>query len=92
MIEKIFNLFAKIPTDKLLHSYLVLVIALICYDVLELFLPKLWTVTLTVVISTGVMIWKEWYDSKRNCTHKVEFMDVVAGYTGLALGLLLKIV
>lgn len=91
MIEKILKWFAKIPADKLLHSYLVLVISLIVYDILELFLPMLWSIILTTLIATAIMVWKEWYDSKHNCTHTVEVMDIVAGYTGLVLGLLLKI-
>ena len=91
MIENILNWFAKIPNDKLLHSYLVLVISLICYDILELFIPMLWTMILTVLVATTVMVWKEWYDSRHNCTHSVEVMDIVAGYVGLVLGLLLKL-
>ena len=42
MIEKIINLLASVPNDKLLHSYLVLILSLICYDILELFLPMWW--------------------------------------------------
>ena len=91
MIEKILKWLAKIPNDKLLHSYLVLVISLICYNILELFIQKIWTIIITVLIATTVMIWKEWYDSKHNCTHSVEVMDIVAGYLGLVLGLLLKL-
>ena len=91
MIEKILKWFAKIPNDKLLHSYLVLVISLICYNILELFMQNVWTIIITVLIATTVMIWKEWYDSKHNCTHSVEVMDIVAGYLGLVLGLLLKL-
>ena len=72
MIEKILKWFAKIPADKLLHSYLVLVISLIVYDILELFLPMLWSIILTTLIATAIMVWKEWYDSKHNCTHTVE--------------------
>ena len=91
MIEKIINLLASIPNDKLLHSYLVLVLSLICYDILELFLPMWWNIFVTTIISTIIMILKEWYDSKHNCTHSVEVMDIVAGYVGLVLGLLLKL-
>ena len=91
MIEKILKWFTKIPNDKLLHSYLVLIISLICYNILELFMQKIWTIIITVLIATTVMIWKEWYDSKHNCTHSVEVMDIVAGYLGLVLGLSLKL-
>ena len=38
-----------------------------------------------------IMILKEWYDSKHNCTHSVELKDIIAGYGGLILGLLLKL-
>ena len=54
-------------------------------------MQKVWTIIITVLIATTVMIWKEWYDSKHNCTHSVEVMDIVAGYLGLVLGLLLKL-
>ena len=91
MIEKIINLLASIPNDKLLHSYLVLVLSLICYDILELFLPMWWNILVTAVISTIIMIFKEWYDSNHNCTHSVELKDIIAGYGGLVLGLLLKL-
>lgn len=91
MIEKMLNIIGNIPKDKLLHSYIVLIISLICYDVLDLVLPKLWNIIVTIIISTMIMIWKEWYDSKRNCTHSVEVKDIVAGYGGLILGLLLKL-
>lgn len=91
MMEKMLNIIGNIPKDKLLHSYIVLIISLICYDVLDLVLPKLWNIIVTIIISTMIMLWKEWYDSKRNCTHSVEFKDIVAGYGGLILGLLLKL-
>lgn len=91
MIEKMLNIIGNIPKDKLLHSYIVLIISLICYDVLDLVLPKLWNIIVTIIISTMIMLWKEWYDSKRNCTHSVEVKDIVAGYGGLILGLLLKL-
>ena len=91
MIEKIINLLASVPNDKLLHSYLILILSLICYDILELFLPMWWNILATTVISTIIMILKEWYDSTRNCTHSVELKDVIAGYGGLILGLLLKL-
>ena len=91
MIEKIINLLASVPYDKLLHSYLALILSLICYDVLELFLSMGWNILLTTIISTIIMILKEWYDSKHNCTHSVELKDVIAGYGGLILGLLLKL-
>lgn len=91
MIEKIFNLLAKIPADKLLHSYIVLIIGVATYDVFELFLSMWWSVLAAAIVSTTGIIWKEIYDSKHNCTHNVEFMDIVAGYIGLIIGLLLKI-
>ena len=90
-MEKMLNIIGNIPKDKLLHSYIVLIISLICYDVLDLVLPKLWNIIVTIIISTMIMLWKEWYDSKRNCTHSVEVKDIVAGYGGLILGLLLKL-
>lgn len=91
MIEKIIKLLASIPKDKLLHSYLILIISLIVFDILELFTPMWWNVLITSIIATIVMIWKEWYDSKHNCTHSVEIKDIIAGYGGLILGLLLKL-
>lgn len=91
MIEKIIKLLASIPNDKLLHSYLILIISLIVFDILELFTPMWWNVLITSIIATIVMIWKEWYDSKHNCTHSVEIKDIIAGYGGLILGLLLKL-
>ena len=91
MIEKIINLLVNIPHDKLLHSYLVLIVSSICYDILELFLPMWWNIFVTTIISTIIMILKEWYDSKHNCTHSVELKDIIAGYGGLILGLLLKL-
>ena len=91
MIEKIINLLASIQNDKLLHSYLILILSLICYDILELFLPMLWNIFVTTIIATIIMILKEWYDSKHNCTHSVELKDIIAGYGGLILGLLLKL-
>ena len=91
MIEKIINLLASVPKDKLLHSYLILILSLICYDILELFLHMWWNIFVTTIISTIIMILKEWYDSKHNCTHSVELKDIIAGYGGLILGLLLKL-
>ena len=91
MIEKIIKLLASIPNDKLLHSYLILIVSLLVFDILELFTSMWWNVLITSIIATGFMIWKEWYDSKHNCTHSVEIKDIIAGYGGLILGLLLKL-
>ena len=91
MIEKILNWFTKIPTDKLLHSYLILILSLTFYDVLEIFISTLYVIISTTIFATIVIICKEYYDSKHSSIHSVEFMDVVAGYVGLIIGLLLKI-
>lgn len=91
MIEKIVNLLTNIPKDKLLHSYLILILSLICYDILDLFLSVWLNIVITIVVSTIVMILKEYYDSKHRSTHSVEIKDIIAGYSGLILGLLLKI-
>jgi uncharacterized protein YacL len=50
-----------------------------------------WNILVTTVISTIIMVLKEWYDSKHNCTHSAELKDIIAGYGGLILGLLLKL-
>lgn len=91
MIEKIIKILANIPNDKLLHSYLVLIISLIIFDILELYIPMWWNILTTSIISTGIMLLKEWYDSKHNITHSVESEDIIAGFGGLILGLLLKL-
>lgn len=58
---------------------------------LELFLPIRWNILVTTIIATIIMILKELYDGKHNCTHSVELKDIIAGYGGLILGLLLKL-
>ena len=64
MIEKIINLLANIPSDKLLHSYLSLIIVLIIFDISEKFC-NMW---ISILISCGITIifiaLKEIYDSK----------------------------
>lgn len=91
MIEKIINLLANIPSDKLLHSYLSLIIVLIIFDICENFC-NMW---ISILISCGItiifMALKEIYDSKNKDIHIVEMKDIIAGIGGIILGLLLKL-
>ena len=70
MIEKIINLLANIPSDKLLHSYLSLIIVLIIFDICEKFC-NMW---ISILISCGItiifMALKEIYDSKNKDYYK----------------------
>ena len=80
MIEKIINLLANIPSDKLLHSYLSLIIVLIIFDICEKFCNGI-----TIIF----MALKEIYDSKNKDIHSVEMKDIIAGIGGIILSLLL---
>lgn len=91
MIEKIINLLANIPSDKILHSYLSLIIVLIIFDICEKFC-NMW---ISILISCGITIifiaLKEIYDSKNKDIHSVEMKDIIAGIGGIILGLFLKL-
>lgn len=82
-MEKIINLIASIPKDKLLHFILTLIICQITQSIGH----NIW---ISIGVTVGCIILKEIYDAIVP-NHSVELKDILAGLIGLLLGLLLKL-
>lgn len=92
MINNLLNLIGSIPTDKILHSYFGYVILDIALKVISQFTAvKPQIILLSFVVLTVLIFGKELYD-KLQPDNFFDWKDVIAGYAGAVIKLILYLI
>ena len=85
-MRKIWEFIVSIPADKWMHFCAGAGVDLYSFAIFKRFCPFWLAIVIALVISLGVLIAKEVYDSKhKEEGHSVEVMDIVAGLIGIVL-------
>lgn len=89
-MNKLLSFLSNIPKDKLLHYVYAQWIFVIIACISKLFLNSLYSLIVSLLLTTTIMIYKEKYDKHNNGS--VEVYDVLIGLIAIMLIILMIII
>ena len=90
MFKNIINLFNQ--KDKLHHILCALIIFTFSFLIANKFVSIVWSVIISLVLSSGVIFGKELYDKYISKVGVYDKQDILAGFIGLIIGIIQLII